>query len=158
MGLGFAARFSCVSFWITALAMHLTVAICTWNRADLLDDTLASLATVAIPGGVTWEVIVANNNSTDHTDAVLARHASQLPLRRLFVAQQGKSYALNAVIERLTGDLVLWTDDDVRVAGRLDRQLRGSCSAVAGGGFLWRAHRTAVSRRPSPPGCGPPGR
>ncbi len=115
MGLGFARKVPCVSFWITALAMHLTVAICTWNRADLLDDTLASLATVAIPGDVTWEVIVANNNSTDQTDAVLARHASQLPLRRLFVAQQGKSYALNAVIERLAGDLVLWTDDDVRV-------------------------------------------
>jgi glycosyltransferase involved in cell wall biosynthesis len=94
--------------------MHLTVGICTWNRAELLDGTLASLAEVAIPAGVTWDVIVANNNSTDPTEDVLDRHAGRLPLIRLFVPQQGKSHALNQVVERLAGDLVLWTDDDVR--------------------------------------------
>ena len=96
--------------------MHLTVGICTWNRADLLDGTLASLAKVHIPAGITWDVIVANNNSTDHTEEVLDRHAGQLPLVRLFIAQQGKSHALNEVVCHLAGDLVLWTDDDVRLS------------------------------------------
>jgi len=44
---------------------------------------------------------------------VLDAHANKLPLRRLFVATQGKSYALNEIVQRLHGDLVLWTDDDV---------------------------------------------
>jgi glucosyl-dolichyl phosphate glucuronosyltransferase len=95
--------------------MHLTVGICTWNRADLLDGALTSLAQVAVPPGVTWDIIVANNNSTDHTEDVLDRHARRLPLTRLFIAQQGKSHALNEVVRRLEGDLVLWTDDDVRI-------------------------------------------
>jgi glycosyltransferase involved in cell wall biosynthesis len=96
--------------------MHLTVAISTWNRADLLDAALRSLARAIIPAGVTWDVIVANNNSTDHTEAVLDKHLGGLPLGRLFVPRQGKSYALNELVQRLSGDLVLWTDDDVEVA------------------------------------------
>jgi glucosyl-dolichyl phosphate glucuronosyltransferase len=96
--------------------MHVNVAICTWNRADLLDAALTSLAAAAIPAGVTWDVIVANNNSSDHTEDVLDKHVGRIPLTRLFVSRQGKSYALNKIVERLAGDLVLWTDDDVRVA------------------------------------------
>ena len=69
--------------------MHVTVAVCTWNRAALLDRTLESLTRVAIPSGVTWEVIVANNNSTDHTDAVIDKYIDRLPLTKLFVRQQG---------------------------------------------------------------------
>jgi glucosyl-dolichyl phosphate glucuronosyltransferase len=121
-----------------SLAMHVTVGICTWNRAESLDDTLASLARVAIPAGVTWEVIVANNNSTDRTDDVLDRHAGKLPLIRLFVPQQGKSHALNEVVARLTGDLVLWTDDDVRfsedwIASYVDAARRWPEAAFFGG-------------------------
>ena len=93
--------------------MEATVAICTWNRAELLDTTLASLAKVGVPRDVIWKVIVADNNSSDDTAQVLDRHVNRLPLQRLFVKQQGKSHALNAVIERLQGDLVLWADDDV---------------------------------------------
>jgi glycosyltransferase involved in cell wall biosynthesis len=96
--------------------MHVTVAIGTWNRADLLDAALTSLAKATIPAGVTWDVIVVNNNSTDHTEEVLDKHLGRLPLTRLHVPRQGRSHALNAAIERLTGDLVLWTDDDVEVA------------------------------------------
>ena len=118
--------------------MHLTVAICTWNRADLLDAALASLAKVTVPAGVTWEVIVANNNSTDHTKEVLDRHAGRLPLVELFVRRQGKSHALNEVVARLAGDLVLWTDDDVRfsedwVASYVDAARRWPEASFFGG-------------------------
>ena len=95
--------------------MHVTVAICTWNRADLLDGTLASLAGMHIPSGVTWDVIVADNNSSDDTSKILARYATQLPLLTIFEKRQGKSHALNQVVRRLKGDLVLWTDDDVLI-------------------------------------------
>ena len=94
--------------------MDVTVGICTWNRASLLDLTLQSLAQVAVPDDVTLRVVVADNNSTDSTAQVLQCHQSHLPLNTVFVAQQGKSYALNEVIRRLDGDLVLWTDDDVQ--------------------------------------------
>jgi len=118
--------------------MQVTVAISTWNRADVLDQTLSSLAGVAVPDGVSWRVVVANNNSTDHTEEVLDRHESQLPLTRLFVAEQGKSHALNEIVDGLTGDLVLWTDDDVLldegwIAAYVDAARRWPEAAFFGG-------------------------
>lgn len=96
-------------------SMHITVAICTWNRANLLDQTLTQMRNLRIPEGVTWELLVVNNNCTDETDAVLERHASQLPLRRLLETKQGLSNARNCAIAHATGELLLWTDDDVLV-------------------------------------------
>jgi len=95
--------------------MKLTVAICTWNRASLLHETLLRMRDLAIPDGISWELIVANNNCTDHTDEVIERHQESLPIRRLFVVEQGLSHCRNAVIEAATGDWILCTDDDVLV-------------------------------------------
>lgn len=95
--------------------MRVEIAICTWNRADLLDQTLNNLRNLVIPPGVQWEVLVVNNNCTDATDKVLMRHARHLPLRRLFESQAGVSHARNLASATARGDLLLWTDDDVLV-------------------------------------------
>lgn len=93
--------------------MNATVAICTWNRAALLDRTLAKLRDLRVPTGLTWELLVVNNNSTDGTDAVIAKHAGSLPIRRLFEPNPGHSNARNCAVRHATGDLLIWTDDDV---------------------------------------------
>ena len=49
--------------------MLITVAICTYNRAESLRRTLDSLAAMRVPENLDWEVVVVNNNCTDHTDA-----------------------------------------------------------------------------------------
>jgi glucosyl-dolichyl phosphate glucuronosyltransferase len=95
--------------------MRVSVLICTWNRAALLDQTLTHIARLHIPAGVDWEVLVVNNRCTDSTDEVLARHAALLPLRRLYEPEAGKSFAANLAVERSRGELLLWTDDDVLV-------------------------------------------
>jgi glycosyltransferase involved in cell wall biosynthesis len=94
--------------------VNVTVAICTWNRAALLDRTLARMRDLA-PPGVEWELLVVNNNSTDDTDAVIAKHAAALPLRRLLETKQGLSNARNCAIDNSRGELLVWTDDDVLV-------------------------------------------
>jgi glucosyl-dolichyl phosphate glucuronosyltransferase len=98
--------------------MFVTVAICTWNRSKLLDQTLARLAGLRIPPGVEWELLVVNNNCTDDTDAVIERHraAGALPVRRLYEANPGQSHARNCAIRAARGELLIWTDDDVLVA------------------------------------------
>lgn len=96
--------------------MHITVGICTWNRARHLDRTLEEMLKLRIPAGVSWELLVVNNNSTDDTDAVLAAYEDKLPLRRLFESRQGKSHACNLLVQEATGELLLWTDDDVLVS------------------------------------------
>ncbi len=95
--------------------MRLTVAICTWNRAKLLNQTLEQMHQLRIPPGVEWELLVVNNNCTDDTDAVIARHADKLPARRLYEPKQGLSNARNAAVAAAQGDLLIWTDDDVLV-------------------------------------------
>ena len=79
--------------------MDVTVAICTWNRADLLDRTLAEMAALRVPAGLRWELVVVDNNCTDHTDAVAARYAGRLPLRLLHQPTPGKSHAANLALD-----------------------------------------------------------
>jgi glycosyltransferase involved in cell wall biosynthesis len=95
--------------------MMVTVAICTWNRAALLERTLAAMCSIRIPDGVSWELLVVNNNSTDNTDDVLSRYCARLPLRRLYEPKQGLSHARNCAVSAANGDLLIWTDDDVLV-------------------------------------------
>lgn len=95
--------------------MRVTVAICTWNRCDLLARTLEEMTRLRVPPGVSWELIVVDNNCTDVTEAVLAGFARRLPLRRVFEPVAGQSNARNAAVREATGDYILWTDDDVLV-------------------------------------------
>lgn len=93
----------------------LTVVICTRNRAASLERTLQRLAAIAHPPPATWEVVVIDNGSTDHTQAVLQRFSGLLPLRAFVEPQSGLSVARNCAIRHATGTWIAWTDDDVLV-------------------------------------------
>jgi glycosyltransferase involved in cell wall biosynthesis len=117
--------------------MKYSVVIATYNRAADLRDTLASLA--GLRPSAPWEVIVVDNNSTDGTRAVVESAAPSFPapLRYAFEREQGRSPALNAGIRLAQGDVIVTTDDDVRVdsdwldraGGALDRL---DCDYVGG--------------------------
>ncbi|HEV3204256.1 MAG TPA: glycosyltransferase, partial [Gemmataceae bacterium] len=92
-----------------------SVAICTWNRAKLLDQTLAEMRKLRLSANLKWELLVVNNNSTDETDEVINRYSKFLPIRPLFEPNAGQSNARNCAVQAATGDLMLWTDDDVLV-------------------------------------------
>ena len=93
-----------------------SVLICTYNRADLLRDTLESFRSVATARQ--WALVIVDNNSTDHTRAVVEEMAPHLrvPVEYVFEPRQGKSYALNTGLDSCGGDVIVFTDDDVRVA------------------------------------------
>lgn len=95
-----------------------TVLIATYNRAALLDETLASLRRLQVRPGTRWEAIVVDNNSTDATRETIQRHAADfpVPLTYLFEQRQGRSSALNAGLAAARGRVLAFTDDDVRVA------------------------------------------
>ncbi|MEJ7809950.1 MAG: glycosyltransferase [Gemmatimonadaceae bacterium] len=112
----------------TTAGVRLTVAICTWNRCELLRQTLEQMTRLVIPAGIDWELLVVNNNCTDRTDDVLAEFASRLPIRRLFEPSAGLSHARNRALREATGEYVLWTDDDVLVA---ERWVAEYCAAFA---------------------------
>ena len=101
--------------------MKLTVAICTWNRSDLLSKTLQGLVGVRVPDGVEWEVVVVDNNSTDDTQTILRTFTNRLPIKSVFEQEQGHSAARNAAVRNASGEYTIWTDDDVQVeAGWLE--------------------------------------
>lgn len=93
---------------------NLTVAVCTYNRAESLADTLDSLANQHVPEGLVVELLVIDNNSSDHTAQLVERYADHpLNLRYLFEPKQGLSHARNKAIQEAVGDILLFTDDDV---------------------------------------------
>ena len=75
--------------------MELTVAICTYNRADSLEDTLAHLCRFHGVEGLAWELLLIDNNCTDQTQAVAVRFGDRLPLRYLVERSQGLSHGRN---------------------------------------------------------------
>ena len=95
--------------------MKYSIVIATYNRARDLRDTLASLAQLQPDGP--WEVIVVDNNSPDDTKQAVLDAAPTFPveLRYLFEREQGRSPALNAGIRAARGEIIVTTDDDVRV-------------------------------------------
>jgi glycosyltransferase involved in cell wall biosynthesis len=95
--------------------MFLTVGICTFNRAESLRRTLQSLAALEVPDYVNWEIVVVNNNCTDHTEDVLAAFSDRLPIRRELEPQSGLSWARNRAVHAAEGKYIVWIDDDVVV-------------------------------------------
>lgn len=95
--------------------MHLTVAVCTRDRASLLEGCLRSMERMRVPDGLDWEVVVVDNGSRDHTRDVLASFQDRLPLTVVKEEAPGLSAARNRALDVATGDYILWTDDDVEV-------------------------------------------
>lgn len=98
--------------------MLISVAICTWNRAQSLRVALSSLTRLSVPAEACWELVVVDNNSTDDTTSVVEEYRDALPARYVFEPRQGLSYARNRAVQEASGDLIIFTDDDVRVDPR----------------------------------------
>jgi glucosyl-dolichyl phosphate glucuronosyltransferase len=97
--------------------LDITVVLCTYNRCEDLAGALESIAASQVANSVTWEVLVVDNNSTDHTRDVVEAFSSQHPgrFRYLFEPKAGKSHALNTGIANARGNVLAFVDDDVNV-------------------------------------------
>jgi glycosyltransferase involved in cell wall biosynthesis len=96
------------------LSIRLTIAVPTYNRSELLEQTLASIAAIHLPPEIAAECIVIDNRSTDDTRSVVARFAAHrvLPIRYVYEGGPGSSYARNRAIDEARGDFILFIDDD----------------------------------------------
>jgi glycosyltransferase involved in cell wall biosynthesis len=127
--------------------MKYSIVIPTYNRAAELRGTLASLARIRC--AQPWEVVIADNNCTDDTPAVVREAAVTFPvaLKYVFERVPGRCAALNAGIARAGGDILVTIDDDVRVeadfldqVGQAFRTLK--CDYIGGKVYpLWRGER-----------------
>lgn len=93
----------------------ITVAICTYNRADLLEETLGRVLQQQVPASLEWEILVVDNASTDHTRRVVERLAAESEgrVRYIHEQRQGISWARNSAVDSARGEVIAFTDDDV---------------------------------------------
>jgi glycosyltransferase involved in cell wall biosynthesis len=112
---------------IDAAAADAIILICTYNRATDLSATLESLSRTRANPGFSWSVLVVDNNSTDDTRAIVDRWTARFPveIQYLFEPRQGKSHALNTGLAAARANIIVFTDDDVRVtAGWMQAAVR----------------------------------
>src|ERR1700680_960297 len=95
--------------------MKLSIAICTWNRAHLLRNLLASIAAASPPRESSFEILVIANRCTDSTDQVVHEFARRLPILLQREQKPGLSHARNRAIDAASGEYIIWIDDDVTV-------------------------------------------
>lgn len=82
--------------------------ICAYNAATTLEDCLSSLARLRYPN---YEVIIVKDGSRDATLELARRYPFQL----INVPNGGLSAARDLGLYAATGELVAYTDSDVRV-------------------------------------------
>ncbi|MBM63600.1 MAG: glycosyl transferase [Acidobacteria bacterium] len=86
-----------------------SVIVCAYNAADTLDDCLTSLECLSYPE---VELILVDDGSSDGTAAIANRHPS---IKLVQVDNGGLSAARNIGLSHATGEIVAYTDADVRV-------------------------------------------
>ncbi len=95
----------------------ITIAICTYNRADYLQDTLRDLSHQTADADF-FEVLVINNNSTDQTEKICSEFMQTYPginFRYVDEMNQGLSFARNRAVKEAAASTLLFIDDDVHL-------------------------------------------
>lgn len=88
---------------------RVSVVVCAYNAADTIEDCLSSLEVLTYPN---FEVIVVDDGAKDATAEV----AGRFPFVKLIrIPNGGLSAARNVGLREATGEIVAYTDADVRV-------------------------------------------
>ncbi|MBP5406285.1 glycosyltransferase family 2 protein [bacterium] len=94
---------------------EISVAVCTYNRADVLPKCLESLTNQNI-GSDLFEVLIIDNNSTDNTKKIADDFYEKYNnFRYVFETRQGHSQARNRAIAEAKGKYLAYIDDDETV-------------------------------------------
>ncbi len=107
--------------------LDITVLIPTYNRAEILRETMEAMCVVK-RDNLAVEFVVIDNNSKDNTKAVVESFIGRLPIRYLFEPRSGKNCALNKGLDELKlGEIVVFTDDDVMPRPDWLQEICGAC-------------------------------
>jgi teichuronic acid biosynthesis glycosyltransferase TuaG len=95
----------------------------SWNVESLIGETIESVQTQT---HADWELLIADDCSTDNTAAVIEGYAAQDPRIKLIrqARNSGPALARQAAIERAQGRFLAFLDsDDLWLPTKLERQL-----------------------------------
>lgn len=90
----------------------ISIIVCTYNRSEILKQTLNALQKQVFRDR--FEILVIDNNSTDQTKEMVAEFSSQSRwlVHYIFESKQGLSYARNRGIQESKSELLAFIDDD----------------------------------------------
>jgi glycosyltransferase involved in cell wall biosynthesis len=105
-----------------------------------LPDVLKKYCQLESPKGG-WRLVIVDNGSKDSTREIIASFRPHLPLTYLYEPRQGKNVALNTALPTVSGDLVVFTDDDILPQSNWLKLLRSAADsnpsfAIFGGSIL----------------------
>ena len=118
---------------VPAPAPELSVILCTYQRREILERSIASFeAQDAAPGS--FELVVVDDGCSDGTTEWLDAHAFTLPARVLHKHNGGLASARNVGIAAARGRILLFVNDDTLAYPDLVREhLRAHAELAAGG-------------------------
>jgi len=104
--------------------LPLSVILCTYGRASLLQMALASLVDQTLDKD-SFEVVVIDDGSSDATREVANSFAGRLPLRYFYQKNAGLAAGKNHGIYAAKGRILFFfDDDDIATPGLLEEHLR----------------------------------
>ncbi len=116
------------------MAKNLAVVIPFAGSLELLNRTLDSLAAAEQPSNFR-QTIVIENGKRRGGEKVVERYRQSLRALHLYEPVPGKSHALNRAVSQLPDHLVVFLDDDVRVAPELLSSYARAAEGVEQGEF-----------------------
>jgi len=145
------------------VSTSLSILICTRDRLSTLKSTVRDLGTLQLPEETEAELVVVDNGSTDGTTAWVEQATlPNMPVRLVEEPRAGTGYARTTALDASHGDILLFTDDDVRIpsdwAVELCRPILSNEADVVGGPaklaphlrrpWMNRFHRATLSTLP----------
>src|SRR5262245_39945827 len=116
--------------------------VCTYRRPDSFAKLMESVAALAVPEGLAFTIVVADNNPESAEDAYVRPAVARLPwpVRYGHEPQAGYSSARNKALElalSLDAEVFLFVDDDMILdkgwlAGHLASHTEFGCDVVNG--------------------------
>jgi len=92
--------------------MKLSIIFSTFNRNDILTRTLQGLVDMDT-NGLDWEIVLVDNAGNEETASIVKAFSSSLPVKFLVEKNPGKNNALNTALDWASGELFIFTDDDI---------------------------------------------
>ena len=121
---------------------HLSIVMAVRNEGECVEKKIENLLGLDYPADH-MEIIIVSDGSTDSTNAVLSRYASDRFHAILLPKSRGKAGALNVAIGRATGEIVVFVDARQRIDEQALRYLVSNFSdetvGCAGGKLVFAA-------------------